>query len=183
MREYLNRINLFEPDEIDSFLAQGKPIMLKKGELFIREGQIAQKIAFVKSGILRSFYHSSKSDEVTYCFSFPNEIIAGYSSFITQARTNENIQALSNCELIEFPKSLIDTLVATEPNWLLFSKQVAEQQYVNLEKRIFLLQCETALVRYQELLKEHPEYLQQVPLGYLASYLGVSQRHLSRLRK
>jgi CRP-like cAMP-binding protein len=120
---------------------------------------------------------------VTYCFSFPNELIAGYSSFITQEKTSENIQALTNCELIEFSKGKLDELVDTQRNWLLFSKQIAENQYVKLEKRIYMLQKENALARYKELLDKQPEYLQKIPLGHLASYLGISQRHLSRLRK
>ncbi len=110
-------------------------------------------------------------------------MIAGYSSVITGKPTSENIQALTDCELIEFSTSLIDELVSGNRKWLLFTKQIAEDQYVKLEKRIFMLQKESALIRYQELLDNHPEYLQRIPLGYLASYLGISQRHLSRLRK
>jgi CRP-like cAMP-binding protein len=183
MREFLEKVELFTLEEIDYLLSFGNSTILAKGEYLIREGETAKKIAFVKSGLLRSFYYSSNSDEVTYCFSFPNELIAGYSSFITQEKTNENIQALIDCELIEFPKQLIDELVITNKSWLLFSKQMAESQYIKLEKRIFLLQKENALTRYKELLENQSEYLQKIPLGYLASYLGISQRHLSRLRK
>jgi len=51
-----------------------------------------------------------------------------------------------------------------------------------MEKRIFLLQKESAETKYQDLLKHHPEYLNLIPLNYLASYLGITQRHLSRIR-
>lgn len=69
------------------------------------------------------------------------------------------------------------------PNWIKFFKNVAELEYVNLEKRLFLLQRESAEKRYQDLLENQPEYLKLIPLHYLASYLGVTQRHLSRIRK
>ncbi|MNT99762.1 hypothetical protein D3C72_2426980 [compost metagenome] len=59
---------------------------------------------------------------------------------------------------------------------------IAEQQYLELEKRIFQLQKETALQRYTVLLRDQPEFVQQIPLQYLASYLGITQRHLSRIR-
>lgn len=183
MQKYLENIGLFNQKEIDYFLSFGKDTFLSKGEFFITEGEIAKKVAFVKSGLLRSFYYSSNSEEVTYCFSFPNELIAGYSSFITQEKTSENIQALTNCELTEFPKSKLDELVENQRNWLLFSKQIAENQYVKLEKRIYMLQKENAFTRYKEILDKQPDYLQKIPLGHLASYLGISQRHLSRLRK
>ncbi len=183
MKDYLKNVGIFTPSEIDYFLSLGQQTTLKKGEYFITEGEVANKFAFVRSGLLRTFYYSSGSDEVTYCFSFPNDLISGYSSLITQEKTQENIQALTDCELIEFPKHALDGQVQSNKNWLLFTKQIAEEQYVKLEKRIFLLQKEDALTRYKELLKNHPEYLQEIPLGYIASYLGISQRHLSRLRK
>lgn len=65
----------------------------------------------------------------------------------------------------------------------MFLKLIAEQQYLELENRVFQLQKETALQRYTSLLNNHPEFVQEIPLQYLASYLGITQRHLSRIRK
>jgi len=62
-------------------------------------------------------------------------------------------------------------------------KVVAEQQYIELEKRIFKLQKDNASKRYADLIKHQPEYILKIPLQYLASYLGITQRHLSRIRK
>lgn len=183
MQAYLNKIGLFEKDEIEYFLSFAKRIKLLKGDYYIREGEIAKKFAFIKTGLCRSFYYSSSSEEITYCFSFPNDLIAGYSSFITQKKTKENIQAIADCELLEFPKRIIDDLIETKRNWLLFAKNIAEQKYLKLEKRIFILQKENAIIGYKELLEKQTDYLQKIPLRYLASYLGISQRHLSRIRK
>ncbi|MNY26270.1 hypothetical protein D3C86_1601080 [compost metagenome] len=60
---------------------------------------------------------------------------------------------------------------------------IAEQQYLELEKRLFLFQKEKAKKRYMDLLENQPDYVQQIPLQYLASYLGITSRHLSRLRR
>ena len=65
---------------------------------------------------------------------------------------------------------------------LKFSRYVAEQSYIEMESRLLALQMESAKKRYLDLIKFNPDYLQQVPLKYLASYLGITQRHLSRLR-
>jgi CRP-like cAMP-binding protein len=183
MQTYLEETGLFDKSEIEYFLSFGKTVILKKGESYIIEGDIAKKFAFVKSGLLRSFYYASNSEEVTYCFSFPNDLIAGYSSLITQEKTRENIQAILDCDLIEFPKRILDDLVSEKRNWLLFAKQIAEKKYLLVEKRIFILQKENAVTAYKDLLNKHSDYLQKIPLGYLASYLGISQRHLSRIRK
>jgi hypothetical protein len=59
---------------------------------------------------------------------------------------------------------------------------MAEQQYIELERRFFQFQKNTAAQRYKELLINQPEYVQNIPLQYLASYLGITQRHLSRIR-
>ena len=109
--------------------------------------------------------------------------MTAYSSFITGQNTVENIQAITDVELLIIPKSTIDDLVKENANWIKFLKIVAEQQYIELEKRIFQLQKNSALQRYRDLITNQPEYIQHIPLQYLASYLGITQRHLSRIRK
>ncbi|WP_281615153.1 Crp/Fnr family transcriptional regulator [Flammeovirga sp. SubArs3] len=183
MRNYLNATGLFNQQEIDEFLSIGKRVYLQKGEFYLSEGEIAKKFAFVVSGVLRSFYYSSKSEEITYCFCFNNELISGYSSMVTQLPTRENIQAIDDCELIEFSMEQVNQIIGNKSNWLQFSKEIAERNYIKLEQRIFILQKENAQMAYNDLLERHAEYLNKIPLGYLASYLGISQRHLSRIRK
>ncbi|MGL1887514.1 MAG: Crp/Fnr family transcriptional regulator [Reichenbachiella sp.] len=183
MKEFLLQFELFQPQEVDDFIAQGKRVNLKKGDRFVQAGKVVDKVAFVISGIFRSYYYSSNSEEVTYCFSFQNDLIAGYSSFITGNPSSENIQALTTTEILVFSKESLDQLIASDHRWLQFAKMIAEDQYVRLEKRIFQLQKEFAINRYNELMANQPEYIQQIPLQYLASYLGISLRHLSRLRK
>jgi CRP-like cAMP-binding protein len=109
--------------------------------------------------------------------------MTAYSSFITGQNTVENIQAITDVELLIIPKSELDDLVKENANWIKFLKIVAEQQYIELEKRIFQLQKNSALQRYRDLITHQPEYIQHIPLQYLASYLGITQRHLSRIRK
>jgi CRP-like cAMP-binding protein len=86
-------------------------------------------------------------------------------------------------EMLSIQKKEIDDLAAKSPNWMKFLKIMAERQYIELEKRIFQLQKGNALQRYVELEKKQPELIQNIPLQHLASYLGVTQRHLSRIRK
>lgn len=183
MKNYLKAFNILSEKEIDEISTLGKYKSIKKGGYFTKEGTICKEVAFVVSGILRSFYHSSAAEEITYCLTFPSNFITAYSSFITQDKTVENIQALTATELFIISKKEIDRLEKSSSNWLRFSKIMAEQEYLKLEKRIFMLQKEKAEKRYQDLLENKPEYIQQIPLNYLASYLGITQRHLSRIRK
>lgn len=110
-------------------------------------------------------------------------MLAAYSSFITGNPSTESMQAITPAKLLVIQKSTIDELEAQNPKWTMFLKLIAEQQYLELENRVFQLQKETALYRYTSLLNSHPELIREIPLQYLASYLGITQRHLSRIRK
>jgi CRP-like cAMP-binding protein len=183
LRHFLQSFNILTDIEIDDFLQLSTYKIFKKAEYFIKEGETCKQVAFVLTGSLRSYYTSDKDEEVTYCITFPNSLMTAYSSFLTAKPTQENIQAITETELLIIQKSKFEVLVQQNPNWIYFLKTIAEQQYIELEKRIFQLQKSDAAKRYADLMKNQPEYIQKIPLQYLASYLGISQRHLSRIRK
>ncbi|QVY66316.1 Crp/Fnr family transcriptional regulator [Polaribacter sp. Q13] len=182
MKEYLKSFNLFTDIEINDFLNLSQTILLKKGDLYINNNEICDSIAFVKSGIFRSYYFSNNDDEITYCFTFPNKLLMAYSSFISQKKSEENIQALTDAEIISIPKATLENLAKSNSNWLHFLKIIAEKEYVELEKWIFNHQKDKSQQRYLDLITTQPTYIKEIPLHYIASYLGVTQRHLSRIR-
>lgn len=182
LREHLESYQLFSSSEINELIQLGSPKTYKKGDFLIQEGQISKHIAFINAGIWRSYYYSHSADEITYCLSFPDSFTTAFSSYISQEKSNINIQALTDGELLLIPKSAMDQLVMNNRNWLLFQKQITEKYFMTLEKRVFEYQKEKAENRYANLMKHRPEYIQQVPLQYIASYLGITQRHLSRIR-
>lgn len=182
MKAFLQSFELLTEEEIASFQDMLVPKILKKGDYFIQEGSVCKEVAFVRSGFFRSYYYSSSGEELTYCFTFQNSFLAAYSSFLTQKPTEENIQAMMDVEMLSLSREKIIELENSSTNWLKVLKRLAEEEYVKMEKRIFLLQKESAETKYQDLLKHHPDYLRLIPLNYLASYLGITQRHLSRIR-
>jgi CRP-like cAMP-binding protein len=151
--------------------------------VLIEAGSTCDWIAFVHSGILRNYYVSSKGEEVTYCLTFPNKFITAYSSFLSGEPTFENIHAISDAKVLFIKKHHYQELIDSSKSWLKFSKIFAEQSYLLMENRLLALQMESAENRYRALITHEPQFIQHVPLKYLASYLGVTQRHLSRLRK
>lgn len=181
--QYLNQFAILSSQEIEHFLIQCDYKTLKKGDFFSKEGSICNEIGFVLSGIFRSYYYSSEEEEITYCFIFQDNFITAYSSLITQDKTQENIQAITDIEMFVISRENIAKLEHSSTNWLRFLKIIAEQEYIKLEKRVFMLQKEKAETRYKDLIENKPQFLKYIPLHYLASYLGVTQRHLSRLRK
>jgi CRP-like cAMP-binding protein len=181
--DFLKSFQVLSPYEIENFVAHCIVRSLKKGDFFIKEGKSCKEAAFVNSGILRSFFTQESGEEITYCITFPHTLMTAYSSFITAQPTPENIQALTPTELLVIQKKDLEKLSQSGSNWIKFQKIIAEQQYIELEKRLFLFQKEKAKKRYMDLLENQPDYIQQIPLQYLASYLGITSRHLSRLRK
>lgn len=183
IRKYFESFNLFTIEEIENALPFFKTKTLQKSEYFIQEGKKCKEVAFIISGIFRSYYTSEEGDETTYCFRFPNEMLAAYSSFISGNESQETMQAISTSELLVIKKKDIDQLAKENICWIKFLKVIAEQQYIELEQRVFQLQRNSAVQRYVSLLEHQPEYIQNIPLQYLASFLGITQRHLSRIRK
>lgn len=182
MTEYLQSFRLFTDLEIKQFLELSQTIVLKKGDFFIDENEICDSFGFIKTGIFRSFYYSNNAEEITYCFTFPNHLLMAYSSFISGKKSDEIIQALTDSEIIIVSKSSLNALSKSNPKWVEFLKITAEREYVELEKWIFNHQKDKAQQRYLDLITKQPNYIQQIPLKYIASYLGVTQRHLSRIR-
>ncbi len=183
MQKYLERFDFFSPEEIEEAVALGVYESIQKGAYFFEEDKVCDKVAFVQSGVFRHFYYDTSGEEITYCFTLANNFVTAYSSFVSNQTTPEKIQALTDSELFVLPKVEIERLIHTRKGWMAFSKIIADKQYIKRENRIFLLQKEKAKQKYEHLLLTKPEYFQNIPLQYLASYIGITQRHLSRLRR
>jgi len=159
MKEYLETFNLFNFQEIENLLALSTFRKLKKNDFFIKQDEICDNLSFVKSGIFRSFYYSNSDDQITYCFTFPNSLLMAYSSFISGNKSKENLQAISDAEIISIPGKELEKLAKSNTKWLKFLKIIAEQEYVELENWIFNHQKDKAKQRYFDLLNKQPKYI------------------------
>lgn len=183
LRRYLKSFGLLHEQELADALALFERQLLPKGFSFTKEGQPCRQLAFIKSGIFRSYYTTAAGEDMTYCFRFPNDFVGAYSSFITGGPSVEHIESLTPVEVYMIRKDEVEKLVHGSHNWAKLLKVVAEQQYLELEDRVFSFQRLSAAERYQALLTKQPRYVLEIPLQYIASYLGITQRHLSRVRK
>ncbi|OXA77895.1 cAMP-binding domain of CRP or a regulatory subunit of cAMP-dependent protein kinases [Flavobacterium aquidurense] len=183
MKTLFQSIQAFSVDDLnqlDNFITFRT---LKKGELLLAENQVCNEIVFIKKGILRSYFFNHQGDEITNCFAFENEFMASFSSFITREIAQENIQALVDTELQVLNRDSLEKLYKTGIHWREIGRKLTEMEYVTLQKRMISFQKLSGKQRYEELYQNHQKYIQLIPLQYLASYLGVTPRHLSRIRK
>lgn len=183
LKSSLQAFNVLTDDEIENFIQCFSSKNLNKSDFFVKAGETCNEIAYIKSGFFRSFYITDKGEEVTSCLKFPGSLMTAYSSFITGHGSFVNMQAIVPAELLVVQKKVMEDLANENPNWMKFLRIIAEQQYIELEKRTFQFQSDSAVQRYTALVEQHPEYIQNIPQQYLASYLGITQRHLSRIRK
>lgn len=183
MKSVFQSIQDFSPEELNLLDDLITFRTLKKGELLLTENQVCNEIVFIKKGILRSFFLNHKGDEITNCFAFENEFMASFASFITAQKADESIQALVDTEVQVLDRKGLEELYKSGFNWQETGRKLTEIEFVNLQRRMISFQKLSGAQRYEELYKNQKKYLKLIPLQYLASYLGVTPRHLSRIRK
>ena len=154
---------------------------LKKKDFLLKEGRINDKIFFIKSGLLRCYYQKD-DQEVSSWFMKEGDIIISVESFFTQQPSHENIQAIEPSQLYFIHQHELQTLYKTYLEFNFIGRVLTEKYYVLSEQRLVNLRSRRADERYQYLLKHHPVFIQRVPSKYLASYLGVSEVYLSRIK-
>ncbi|MDO6438700.1 Crp/Fnr family transcriptional regulator [Cyclobacterium sp. 1_MG-2023] len=155
---------------------------LKKGEFFLKEGEVATNFGFLKQGVVRAFYRNDDGVEYNKHFFTDNNMIGGYSSLVTQLPNTINQQALTDCViLIGNYKKLIDLLDHHQDLERLLRK-IAERYFVDKEKREVEIVLLEANKRYAIFQNEYPDLEQVIPQYHIASYLGITPTQLSRIR-
>ncbi len=176
--------NLFDISDNDIRLLTHffKNATFTKGSILEKENTIAQKLYFIKNGFIRS---SSNEDgiEITTQIVGENNFITGFNSFVSEVISKENIQCISDCEVLYINKSEYVTLTKESAIWSAFCKQVYEKAITFNQQRTTDLLTLSAEKRYLKLLTEQPEIILNVPIQYIASYIGIKPESLSRIRK
>lgn len=164
-----------------SLSAALQKVELEKGTFLMTEGKRCNHLYFLEAGSVRGFYNLD-GKEVTYWFAFENNFVTSFLSFITRKPGMENIQAMEDCVLWAIAYDDLQKLYTKHPDMERLGRLVHEQYYVMLEERFVSNHFKEARERYENLLINAPHILQRVPLGYIASYLGITQETLSRIR-
>lgn len=157
--------------------------VIAKGDLWISEGKVCNQVGFVETGKLRNFYIDETGNEITCFFVMPDQFVSSFTSFLTNTPTRENIVALEDSRMRLITKPELESLCEKVPKIEVFRRTIAENLFITLEKRIVMLQSQSAYERYENMLRENPDIILSVPLQYTASFLGITPQHLSRLRK
>lgn len=157
------------------------PITIKKNKDLQPIGHTCKTIYFINKGIARIYYFKDGID-VTENFFFENSIIARVESLFTGKPSRKAIQVLEDAEITGINANLLFKMYDSFPEIERLFRKIFEAAYVETVHRIEGIQFHTAEERYKALLQEAPDILKRVPLKYVASYLGITQVSLSRIR-
>ena len=153
-----------------------------KNDYLIRAGRVCRHVYFLQHGALRGFYHLNDK-EVTHWFGFENTFITSFHSYITEQPAVENVQFMEGSVLWAISKKELTGLFNEFHEIERLVRIIYERYYIQLEERYVNAQFKTASELYNDLLTNSPHILERVPLGYISSYLGITQETLSRIRK
>lgn len=156
-------------------------VFYSKGTLFLEEGKVCRKVAWIQNGAF--IYKLNKDGEEQVCdFAFENAWITQLKSLTTGTPSGMSIQAVEDSYIYETDQEKLQELSSRLPKVHEFMSRVSQSAFIEIAQRMVEFSTHSAEERYAQLLKTNPGLFQRVPLSYIASYLGVTQRHLSRIR-
>lgn len=156
-------------------------ISLPKSAVLLEAGKIELNIYFIKKGIVRA-YVQNDGCETTFWFGKEGETVISMRSYVEGKKGYENIELLEDCELYELQTEKLQELFTTDIDIANWGRKFAEQELIKTEERLIARQFKTATERYRELITNTPELILRIQLGHIASYLGITQVSLSRIR-
>lgn len=180
--EYILQFGHLNKQQVNLIGSKANELKLAKGEYFSEAGKVPKQVGFVIEGVVRGCYYNNKGEEITRCFISERNLVVDYVNFEGNTSSSEYLEACTDCKLIVFPKHSWDELSQTIVGWdLIKNKMVQLCMYQKSRKGPVISQDATS--RYLEFMKNYPSLINRVPLNYIASYLGVTQQSLSRIRK
>ena len=170
-------------NEMENFLLDCKIKKFNKKDLLSFPNEIPTEIFFIKKGIVRVKIIDNNGTEHTIHFALENQFIADYSSFIQQTKSIYTLEALEATEVVVIPKSSIDWGYIHLKEGQKMGRLIAEYYFIYQDNRIKNNYFRTPKQRYDSITDVFPNIHNRVPQHMIASYLGITSIHLSRLKK
>ncbi|WP_420387665.1 Crp/Fnr family transcriptional regulator [Roseivirga sp.] len=186
MSELLRTI--FPPEKVSSsefeeILSNHSKKDFQKKQHIINSGDINKQFWFVESGFARSYIINSEGEEITTGFFGKGDIVIDWESFFMRSATLESIECLSDMVLWEIQQDDFQRLFDSVDSYRELCRAILVTSHFKLKKYHLSFVADSALERYQKLLQTRPDIVQEVSLKHIASYLGITDTSLSRIRK
>lgn len=179
---YKNLVPRLSDEELDALEECLLVREIPKGEFLVRAGQVCKYVSFVNKGLVRIYYTFGGKD-ISIAFAGTGEYTAEYESFLTRKPAAQNIGALVDTQVIDLGFDDMQRLYKQFSAFQEFGRKISEMLFVLLNQRNTALLALTPEDRYRNMIAGNPQLLQRVPQYMLASFIGVTPEHLSRIRK
>ena len=169
--------------EYDELKESHKYIEFSKNEMLLKEGNLSNEYYLIEKGLLRSFVYDFNGKEITTGFFGSNEILIEVSSLFQRIPAQENLQALTDGCAWKIEFDVFQELFHKIEGFREWGRSwMSNQLFISKQRSVNML-IQSATERYLCLIKEKPEIIKEVPLKFIASYLGITDTSLSRIRK
>ncbi len=180
--EYILQFGDLNKQQIELVKSKAAVIELFKEDYFSEAGKVPKEVGFIVEGVIRGCYYNNNGEEITRCFISENSLVSDYVNFEASISSAEYLQACTNCRLVVFSKENWEELSQTIVGWDNIKNKMV-QICMHQKSRKSPVISQDATTRYLEFMQNHPTLINRVSLSYIASYLGVTQQSLSRIRK
>lgn len=157
-------------------------IEIKKDDFFFRQGKISMYVGYVQAGAFRYMNYTSAGKTQIVGYSFQNDFVTDYSTFLNQTTAIVHAQAIEDSLVYAITWDELNEFFNNNPD-IHFRSKVAESLFADIYDRFISLYCDTPKERYLRLIEQHPEMLNMVSLKEIASFIGITPETLSRIRK
>jgi len=168
----------------DRYLPFQKRMEVPAKTVLLQEGKISQHYIFIEKGCVRTFFNNN-GDDKTVQFFFENEGLSSFDSFVNNVPSSFTIETIEPSVIYLLPRQYVSKLMdelSHEPDFAQMILQMTARRQMHYINEFVSIIRDTPEQRYQLLLNERPHIIQRVPQHYIASYLGVSKVHLSRIK-
>ena len=169
--------------KVEEIATHFSPIEISKNNYFIKAGRVSTNYLFLETGFIRAFTTDLDGNEVTTEFYAENQVVFEVGSFFQKTASRESFQALENCSGWFITFDQLQYLFHSIPEFREFGRMILVKGFISFKQRTLSLINETAEQRYESLIRARPEIFQMAPLKYIASYLGITDTSLSRIRR
>jgi len=183
IREVIKQMINVSEEELDGFLSQAIAKTFKRQEIVSRANVIPNEIFFINKGLLRVLVTDNAGVERTIHFALENQFIADYSNFIRKKASLYTLQAVEQCQVVILPRSAIEWGYNNLKEGQKMGRLIAEFYFIYQDDRIKNMYARTPRQRYDSITDVFPNIHNRVPQHMIASYLGITPVHLSRLKK
>ena len=181
--QFFRGTNLVGSERAEDFASHFRLKVFAKNDFFLHEGRISDEYLYLEKGCMRSFAYDTQGNDVTTNFSTGNQVVFEISSFFNRTASKENIQALTEGHGWFITYRELNNLFHATPEFREFGRHILVRGFSALKIRMLSMITETAEQRYINLLSSHPEIFVFAPLKNIATYLGITDTSLSRIRR